>query len=211
MCSWQPPTASAAMSNILLTIVHGRCIRCAPRFQLGKFNFLDAFDGWAEGFVMTVSNGHISQFGTILHTTDGGKIWKPLTGVETYGVEVEPAFSFINSRQGWVAWPRPDGDDRMIRTEDGGRNWRNIHWRLKGMPVHLRFFDSRFGVAALSTAHGAQIAITTNGGATWKDQPADLAYPDVLLFLNRSIGWLGGTVPDTPVVTPRLFLTTNGG
>src|SRR3954447_25995718 len=134
MCSWQPPTASAAMSNTPPTIVHGRCIRCAPRLQLGKFHFLDAFDGWAEGFVMTVSNGHISQSGTILHTTDGGKTWKPLTGIETYGVEVEPAFSFINRRQGWIAWPRTDGDDRIIQTEDGGRNWRNLRSRLNGMP-----------------------------------------------------------------------------
>jgi photosystem II stability/assembly factor-like uncharacterized protein len=67
-------------------------------------------------------------------------------------------------------------------------------------------FDSRFGVAALSTAHGALFAITTNGGVTWKYQPSDLAYPDALLFLN-----LGGTATDTQVLTPRLFLTTDGG
>lgn len=147
----------------------------------------------------------------MLHTTDGGRTWRALKSVETYGVEVAPAFYFIDQRHGWIGWSRTDGEDRLIRTEDRGRSWRNLHARLEGMMVHLRLFDSRLGVAALSTSRGARFAVTTNGGRTWKDQPIDLPYPDILLFLNRDVGWAGGATNGTQGFTPRLFLTTNGG
>jgi photosystem II stability/assembly factor-like uncharacterized protein len=179
-------------------------------FQLGQVQFIDALEGWAVGFVVSLSEIHLSQSSTILHTADGGMTWRPLESVETYGVDVEPAFCFIDKQRGWIAWQRPDAEDRLIQTEDRGRRWRNLHARLEGTLVHLQLFDSRLGVAALSTSNGAHFAGTTNGGITWKDQPVDLPYPDVLLFLNRNIGWYGGS-RNASFFTPRLFLTNNGG
>jgi photosystem II stability/assembly factor-like uncharacterized protein len=209
--SWQSLRAAPPASIATLEKVHGQCVGCGGPFQLGQFQFLDALEGWAAGFIISVSNGHVSQSSTILHTTDGGLTWRALKSVETYGVEVSPAFYFINRGHGWISWPRTDGEDRFIRTEDGGRSWRSLHPRLEGTLVHLRLFDSRFGVAALSTNGGVHFAVTTNGGAVWADQPIDLPYPEILLFLNQNVGWIGGARNGTQVFTPRLFLTTNGG
>src|SRR5207302_5836966 len=86
MWSWQSPRA-APSALIKVETVHGQCVRCGGPFQLGQFQFLDAFEGWAVGFVASVSNGHISQSSTMLHTTDGGRTWRALKSVETYGVE----------------------------------------------------------------------------------------------------------------------------
>src|SRR5438067_8147491 len=211
MWSWQSLRAAPAASIATVEMVHGRCVGCERPFQLGELQFLDVLEGWAVGFVVSVFNGHISQYSSILHTTDGGLTWGALKSVDTYGVEVDPAFYFTDRRQGWIGWPGTDGEDRLIRTKDGGRSWRNLHARLEGTPVHLRLFDSQFGVAALSTSEGARFAVTTNGGGIWKNQPIDLPYPDILLFLNRNVGWVGGVMNGTQGFTPRLFLTTNGG
>src|SRR4051812_18238193 len=174
MWSWQSLRAVPAAPIATVEIVHGRCVRCERPFQLGQIQFLDRLEAWAVGFVVSVSNGHISQYSSILHTTDGGLTWRALKSVDTYGVEVEPAFSFIDRRQGWIGWPRADGEDRLVRTQDRGRTWRNLHARPEGTPVHLRRFDSQLGVAALSTSKGARFAVTTNGGGKWTNQVIDL-------------------------------------
>ena len=204
-------TTPESSAQPAVNVVPGRCAGCDRPYRLGRFQFVDAMHGWADGFFVVVSGNHISQYGTILHTNDGGKHWAMLKSVETYGVELDPAFWFTGSR-GCIAWPVDyDAMGRFICTNDGGRRWRDLPVSLPGTLVHLRFFDSRHGVAAASTSDGARFDVTANGGLTWIDTAVDLAYPDALVFLNPRVGWIAGIRPHDDVIIPRVFSTIDGG
>ncbi|HXO22030.1 MAG TPA: hypothetical protein VOA87_19105 [Thermoanaerobaculia bacterium] len=192
--------------------VHGRCVGCRLVFQLGRLQVLSDAEAWATGTQVGISGGHVSQSSSVLHTSDGGRTWKRLKDVETYGVDVEPAFWFLDARRGWVAWPTSwDAEEHLVRTLDGGRRWKKLPGNLEGSWVHLRFFDRRLGCAALSTAQGALFATTRDGGATWVLERTELTYPDVLSFLNPTLGWLGGSSAEGSRQIPRLLRTTDGG
>jgi photosystem II stability/assembly factor-like uncharacterized protein len=197
----------SASSAPTLEWTHGRCVDCPQRYQLGDFQFLTANEGWASAFVVTVAEEHVSQYGRVVHTTDGGRTWRSVGRVETYGVDVQPTLWFINAREGWLAWPTTSEPLAHVRrTLDGGRTWRNLPSDLPGSPVHLRFFDARTGCMVVSTIDGPRFGMTTTGGSTWRfgDDPlvSRLGYPDALFFLNSKIGWLGGR---------RLLRTADGG
>jgi photosystem II stability/assembly factor-like uncharacterized protein len=187
--------------------VQGRCVDCPPRYQLGDFQFLTPTVGWANAFVVTVTEGHVSQYSRVVHTADAGRTWTVVNRVETYGVDVQPAFWFINPREGWLAWPT--ASEPLVhfrRTLDGGQTWRTVLSELPGSPVHLRFFDARAGCVAVSTIDGPRFGTTTTSGRAWqfREDPlvSSLGYPDVLFFLDSKTGWLGGR---------RLLRTSDGG
>lgn len=177
--------------------IFGRCVDCPPRYELGNFQFFSPTVGWADAFVVTVSNGHVSQYSRVVSTSDGGLTWRSVRGVETYGVDVEPAFWFVNPRVGWLAWETTSEPmDHFRRTLDGGRTWQTVSADLPGLPVHLRFFDARTGYATISTMDGLRFETTTTAGSSWRLRAdrlfSRLGYPDVMFFLNPSTGWLGG-------------------
>jgi photosystem II stability/assembly factor-like uncharacterized protein len=187
--------------------IKGRCVDCPPHYQLADFQFLTRTDGWASAFVVTVADGHVSQYSRVVHTTDAGHTWNAVNGVETYGVDVQPAFWFIDAREGWLAWPTTfEPLVHFRRTVDGGRTWRRLSSEFPGSPVHLRFFDARTGCVAVSTAEGPRFGTTATAGSTWQfggdPRVSRLGYPDVLFFLNPKSGWLGGR---------ELLRTSDGG
>jgi len=196
------------LAAIAIAIVHGQCVHCDRPYRLSDMQFLSRTDGWATAFYVAVTGEHVSQYGVVVHTTDGGKRWTQVPDVETY--QVEPAFSFFDSKSGWVSWPvASTAEVHLIRTRDGGRSWRNAH--APGYLPHLRFFTERLGVATIATSEGARFALTTNGGADWEEQVMDIASTDVLQFLNRNVGWLAGTKTQNDEWLPRVFYTSNGG
>jgi len=208
--------AQPSWSGVSVQQVRGRCPACERPYQLGRFQFVTPLEGWATAFQIVVSDFHVSQSGGILHTSNGGKTWTPVPGVETYGVDVQPAFWFINARKGWMGWMTVSEPlDHLIRTANGGRRWTKLPARTPGMWVHLRFFDSNLGYAVVSTLHGPQFGITRNGGKTWvfRDDPqqAGLLYPDSMFFLNPQVGWIGGAMRQGPDLRPRLVRTVDGG
>jgi photosystem II stability/assembly factor-like uncharacterized protein len=196
------------LAAIAIAVVHGHCVHCLRPYKLGETQFVGRTNGWATGFYVAVTGGHVSQYTALVHTLDGGKHWRPLPDIETY--QIEPAFWFLDSKTGWVTWPEVVREDHLIRTGDGGHTWRDLH--APGYRVHLRFFDERRGVATESTSGGALFCSTTDGGITWQKQQVDLVYPDVLQFLNANVGWLGGVVPHSDdVFRPRILYTLDGG
>src|SRR2546423_9101040 len=162
----------ALLAAIAIMVVHGHCVHCTLAYKLDQLQFVSRTEGWAAAFVIE-SNGHVSQNSALVHTTDGGKHWRQLPDVETYGVEVEPAFWFLDAKNGWVTWPvASTAEDHLIRTHDGGRSWRN--GRAHGYLPHIRFFTDRVGVAVESTGDKPLFLSTTNGGADWHRQPLEL-------------------------------------
>ena len=200
------------LAAIAIAIVHGHCVQCDRPYRLGDMQFLSRSDGWATAFYVAVTNGHVSEYGVVVHTTDGGKRWTQVPDVETY--QVEPTFWFLDAHTGWVYWPTAsDPLDHFIRTRDGGRSWRNAH--APGYLSHFRFFTERLGVATIATSERAGFALTTNGGVDWEEQVMDIGTADAMQFLDRNVGWLAGTKTQNdeslPRWLPRVFYTSNGG
>ena len=194
---------------MVVAVVHGHCVHCLLTYKLGTLQFLSRTDGWATGFKIT-SNGHVSQDSALLHTIDGGKHWRQVPDIRTYGVDVEPAFWFLDANTGWVAWSTSwDAEDHFIRTADGGRSWRKLH--APGYLVHLQFFNARHGVAVESTGEKPLFRSTANGGATWRQQPVDVDFPSLFQFLNPNVGWIVGDAPGSHDYHPRVLYTSDGG
>src|SRR5262249_61664041 len=99
--------APAGTGALTLPLVLPALVRSAElRDHLYGVRALSATDAWAVG-----------NFGSIQHTTDGGKSWKTVEG----GTRV-PLFSvdFGDSEHAWAVGKSALG----LRTEDGGRTWR---------------------------------------------------------------------------------------
>lgn len=193
---------------------HGRCSGCDRAYQLGDIQFVSPSEAWATGFVVSVTGAHVAQYSTVLHTVNAGRTWRPLRDVQTYGVDVEPAFSFVSAQQGWMAWSTLE-TQHLRRTRDGGRTWTELQVDPQGSWVDLRFFDASRGYATVSTADGPRFGTTEDAGKTWHfvDDPdgAELDYPDVFRFGDGQNGWLGGSLKGSVGKTPRLLTTADGG
>jgi photosystem II stability/assembly factor-like uncharacterized protein len=200
----QPPRPAVSIQRI-----HGRCVGC-QRYQLGHLQLLGPNEGWASANVVSSFEGHVSQNSIALRTSDGGKTWKKVRGVEIYGVGGAPAFWFINARQGWLAWYEVwKPEDHLRRTTDGGRRWTELPATDSGDWVQLRFFDAMVGYAVQRTSGGSRFGTTTDGGNHWRfsDETLEPGGPGALFFLNQRVGWLGGGREDAP----RLLRTIDGG
>lgn len=130
---WQ--AASAAGGSLLPSL-------CSVSFVNGK-------TGWATG-----------EYGTILHTEDGGQKWQRQTCnvSERIGSVV-----FVDSQNGWAVGD--DGD--VLWTKDGGRYWTNKTVVPGQGLLSLSFVDTFNGWVASSEG---QILHTTNGGEQWNIQ-----------------------------------------
>ena len=194
-------TLAVSANALDMQVVRGTCVRCTRPFRLSRLQFVSPTNGWATGFV--------SEYSVLLHTTDGGKHWREVPDIETDGVNVEPAFWFLDAKSGWVGWPDVVVGDHLIRTGDGGRTWRNLHARQYW--VDLQFFNGRLGVGTASTPQAAQFCTTSNGGADWHEQTVDLVYPSELQFVDTMDGWIAGAVHEGNNLRPRVLYTADGG
>jgi photosystem II stability/assembly factor-like uncharacterized protein len=208
----QPPTP-------LVESVKGRCVGCDRPYQLSHFQFVSGNEAWATGLFVVVSESHVSQYSTVLRTIDGGATWRQVKrDIETYGVDVEPSFSFIGPRQGWIGWTTTSTPFvHLIRTSDAGRTWRSLPADALFALGALRFFNSSLGYAVASQVDGPQFAVTRDGGATWalRDDPLvrALRFPDAVFFLTPQTGWMGGTAveEDGRALRPHMIRTVDGG
>jgi photosystem II stability/assembly factor-like uncharacterized protein len=143
--------------------------------QVDAFAFLKRGFGWA-----TVYQVHKKKQTTTLYlTTNWGKKWKRSLSVPAY--EVWPTFA--NRKVGQILISKDglcslDGCIlKLERTTNGGKRWRSqyqVHERsngIGGFPEAVWFPDAVHGWMALNAGaapHGGGVAVTTNGGRTWK-------------------------------------------
>jgi photosystem II stability/assembly factor-like uncharacterized protein len=199
------------LAAVVAAVVHGHCVGCPGRYRLDELQFVSRTEGWATAFSISVFNQHVSQDSGLLHTTDGGRHWTAVPDVETYGVEVEPAFWFVDADHGWVTWPTTnDPMEHFMRTRDGGRTWRKI--RSPGYYlVHVQFFDQQAGVAIESDMNGPVFHRSSDGGATWSHQRLDLDFPSLMQFASATMGWIAGDTRPANDFVPRVLRTIDGG
>lgn len=159
-----------------------------PRPQgntIQALHFVDARTGWAVG-----------DFGTILHTTDGGKTWRAQDSRTSASLT---SCAFAERTRGWIASSRA-----LLRTTDGGASWTSRH----GPPLESPRDEYR-GVASpaphrvLTATRLGGIFLSTDDGETWTAVHRSYE-PSRLFFLDASHGWVAGA-------QGRLARTTDGG
>ncbi len=140
--------------------------------------------GWACG-----------RWGTILHTSDGGKTW---TKQNTGSIDLLTSISFVDAKTGWAVGDR----GTILHTSDGGKTWVK-----QKSPVALLLMGVQFLSPLKGWAVGEKTTIihTDDGGKTWAVQFKDT---DFILrgvsFCDEMNGWACGEYG-------YIFHTTNGG
>ena len=163
-----------------------------------------------------------------LKTEDGGKTWyvRDMEDVATLLVDIY----FQNENLGWVVGgrstkPHPRRSDvvpTVLKTEDGGKTWRdmlgeNINAPLGEWGWKIQFLQDGFGVVACENFQVGAILITEDGGNSWRRQEIRNRNGEMINqnlegigFLDRHTGWVGGW-GDPVFSSGRTSATTDGG
>ncbi len=128
-------------------------------------NFASPLEGWAFG-----------KFGLILHTQNGGRIWK----YQESGTKADLfAGSFINEKRGWVVGM----DGIILATEDGGVTWRRLNSEINTILHEVIFLDENLGFVA---GEYSTLLKTENGGKNW--EKIEVNWEKLVPFLTEKIG-----------------------
>ena len=161
--------------------------------------FLDAKNGWARDNV------------NLFQTRDGGASWGAISKLDGH----HRGLTFISQSTGFVV----EGD-KVIRTDDGGKTWKpawqcavdmEVQGLTRKLPCHLR--DLSFAGAKLGFAYGelkgakrAVLAVTDDGGSTWR-----ASSPDMMDSAGMRIYAWGETHALASMYDRKTLLTTDGG
>jgi photosystem II stability/assembly factor-like uncharacterized protein len=142
------------------------------RDDLFSVNFPTENHGWACG-----------RWGTVLHTSDGGKSWSRQETGTDYTLS---SVSFVDSKNGWIV-----GDEgTIIHTSDGGKTWKKQKSPVPFFLMAVQFVTPLKGWIVTERTH---ILATEDGGQTWKVQFSE---DDFILkavsFCDAENGWAVG-------------------
>lgn len=154
-------------------------------------SFADTLHGWAVGAI------------TVLHTSDGGKIWVSQVGL-VGALTQWNGVSATDSSHCWIV-----GGDGFVRwTEDGGRTWSALQPVPSGSASFnaVQFLDNLRGWVCGRRTNGVGVILyTTNGGLSWAEG-ASTGLKEV-----QSVGF---TTPSTGIACGALgqiYYTSDGG
>lgn len=137
-----------------------------------QVEFLDPNAGWLGS-----DPGGQAPDPELRWTSDGGRTWsEPIELQAAAGVEVFPSYlTFLDAGRGFMT-----DKDRVRRTDDGGRSWRNV---AVPVPSGLRGTLTTYGIRFVDQEHGfiraqerledytevgSVLYTTDNGGDTWR-------------------------------------------
>ena len=188
------------------------------------FRDVDAFDA-ETAYLLAIGEGEKSK---IYKTTDGGRSWTLQFQNRRAGAFYD-CMAFWNRHHGLAMSDPVDGRFIILRTDDGGRNWKEID--PKGMPPALAgeggFAASGTCVAVAGTREawfgtggpeGPRVFRSADGGVTWAATPVPLAKGQAagvfsLAFWNggrRGVA-LGGDYTKEREVSGNVASTSDGG
>jgi len=162
--------------------------------------------------------------GTLLRTTDGGRIWeiRRPAGAEALDFRDIHAFN-SNAAVAMSAGEAEKGQARIYRTPDGGLTWVLAYQSTrKGIFLDgIDFFDDTHGLCFGDPVDGKFFVLTTDdGGQTWQEVPRD-AFPSVqpgeaaFAASGTSLVALRGTrtawIATGGATQARVFATRDGG
>lgn len=149
---------------------------------------------YATAFISPDEGWTVGAFGSIYHTTDGGRTWRPQrsgTQEQLFGV------TFVSREVGWVV----GRTGVVLHTRDGGKTWREQATVGKHL-FHVAAIDEK---VAWAVGDWGTMVVTRDGGKTWQDRSIER---DVILYAqswpDAVHGWVVG---ETGVV----LRTANGG
>jgi photosystem II stability/assembly factor-like uncharacterized protein len=140
------------------------------------FYFTDALNGYA-----TVNNG------TVLKTTDGGESWTETSlGQNAWGSGI-----YFFTKDSGIVGGKTNTNTAMFRTIDAGTSWSPV--LSDNMIFKLFFADNANGYALSVDETGAGKMIkSTDGGASWSDEPTPEDNLRGLCFLETNLGYAVG-------------------
>ncbi len=146
--------------------------------------FFDCFSFWDEDTGFAFSDSYENEF-QLIQTSDGGTTWTRIDPARVPDArEGEGAFSAsgtcVVTRPGGLGWFSTGAssvDTRVIRTKDYGKTWSESPTPIRSdSPTSgiftLSFLDDSRGIAmggeySVADSLVLNVAITTDGGATW--------------------------------------------
>jgi photosystem II stability/assembly factor-like uncharacterized protein len=140
--------------------------------DLFSVSFPTEKDGWACG-----------RWGTVLHTSDGGKTWIRQDSGTDYTLS---SIFFVDSHNGWAV-----GDQgTVIHTADGGKTWQKQKSPVPFFLMRVYFATPLKGWIVGEWTH---ILNTDDGGKTWRIQFKDEDYIlKSVSFCDAVHGWAVG-------------------
>ncbi|MCH7735476.1 MAG: protein kinase, partial [Chloroflexi bacterium] len=140
--------------------------------------------------------------GAIYRSMDGGFSWELPDPISRCPVQ---DLQFVTSQVGLVIDScHPSDGGSLLRTEDGGAQWRRVSANLLDGEEVIAFYfvDTEHGWVA---GQGGSLARTNDGGKTWERLDiATAAKLEAIYFVDRENGWLGG-------VDGSILQTDDGG
>jgi photosystem II stability/assembly factor-like uncharacterized protein len=142
----------------------GKCVGCKTASQLGRIQFISRSEAWAVGYSYPPPGAQGAGDFIVVHTKDTGHTWRevPQTRQHAGDEDGPPAFSFLDSARGWIAWWNPADEPKIIRTRDGGQHWREVSQEFL---QKVRLFDDNNGYGAAVT----KFLRTSDGGRNWTE------------------------------------------
>jgi photosystem II stability/assembly factor-like uncharacterized protein len=153
--------------------------------QITDITFLDSLTGYATARIASDTN-------YVLKTTNGGDNWSIILREYSYLNRVQ----FLNQNTGYVCGAF------LKKTTNAGLNWFNVN--VSGIVAENMYVLNQDTIW-LTDADGfvGGVFRTTNGGASWVQQPAPNS--DHIYMYNRNIGFISTPSPY------RIYKTTNSG
>jgi photosystem II stability/assembly factor-like uncharacterized protein len=153
--------------------------------ELYSIRFADKRNGWIVG---SVSEGDRVVESLVLHSSDGGALWRR---VRVPTAEELIHLDFVNDENGWIV----GAGGTILSTNDGGATWRKQISATRATIYHVDFKNSDNGWAV---GEKGLILRTVDGGSSW-EKIASNATKTLLSveFVNDKNGWIvgrGGTV-----------------
>ena len=141
--------------------------------------------------------GRCVENGAILHTKDGGGIWKNQTsGIENWLSSV----GFATPQSGWAT----GGYGVIVHTEDGGGTWEKQTSGASSTLESIAFPTTESGWAV---GKNGVILHTEDGGGTWTKQASGIeAWLFSVAICHAGVG-LGGRAKTASSCTPRTAAT----
>lgn len=167
--------------------------------------FVSPAEGWVGVLGVTSSRGKSHQ-AYLLYTSTGPDDLQPVSGLQLPPEHGLIGFQFLDRSVGWVAIyeMKVRGATRLLRTEDGGRTWREVEQKEPSERLWRRQFITKMTGWAFGTR---AVWRTDDGGVSWRalPLPAPIAGEDSrqVLFLTEKEGWAGGK--------GMLYHTSDGG
>ncbi|MBL7817679.1 MAG: hypothetical protein JNL70_21915 [Saprospiraceae bacterium] len=137
----------------------------------GTFNNIHFFDD-KRGIALISALYGSALITNIYQTTDQAKTWTPVRLPDS--LSHKKALQFVNAQTGFCVI-NSNNADFLIKTTDGGSNWRGIG-NLPQVFTQMKFMDEQNGIATTTT----QVYMTNDGGLTWTARTDITGYPNVL-------------------------------